>query len=208
MPLGGELSLDMMYRTCGTQLNIDYNSEEDFIKKFKVVNAIVPISIALFANSAIVEKKQSKFLSYRSKVWQSTSRGGLPKVFFKDLNFEKYAEFAMNFPILFIQHEDQYISGRKYIFKDFMEGKIDEIGNRLPTENDLTTHLSTIFTENRLKKYIELRSMDTCGWDCLCSGPAFNVGMIYGNLDETYDLVKNWDKDKIINAYMEAPQKG
>jgi glutamate--cysteine ligase len=208
MPLGGELSLDMMYRTCGTQLNIDYNSEDDFIKKFKVVNAIVPISIALFANSSIVEKKQSKFLSYRSKVWQSTSRGGLPKVFFKDLNFEKYAEFAMNFPILFIQHEDQYISGRKYIFKDFMEGKIGEIGNRLPTESDLTTHLSTIFTENRLKKYIELRSMDTCGWDCLCAGPAFNIGLLYGNLDEVYDLISNWDEDKIINAYLEAPQKG
>ena len=208
MPLGGELSLDMMYRTCGTQLNIDYNSEEDFIKKFKVVNAIVPISIALFANSAIVEKKQSKFLSYRSKVWQNTSRGGLPKVFFKDLDFEKYAEFAMNFPILFIQHEDRYISGQKYSFKDFMEGKIDEIGNRLPTENDLTTHLSTIFTENRLKKYIELRSMDTCGWDCLCAGPAFNIGLLYGNLDEAYDLISNWDEDKIINAYLEAPQKG
>ena len=207
MPLGGELSLDMMYRTCGTQLNIDYNSEEDFIKKFKVVNAIVPISIALFANSAIVEKKQSKFLSYRSKVWQSTSRGGLPKVFFKDLDFEKYAEFAMNFPILFIQHEDQYISGQKYLFKDFMEGKIDEIGNRLPTENDLTTHLSTIFTENRLKKYIELRSMDTCGWDCLCAGPAFNIGLLYGNLDEVYDLISNWEEDKIINAYLRSSSK-
>src|SRR5210317_2198726 len=208
MPLGGELSLDMMYRTCGTQLNIDYNSEKDFIKKFKIVNAIVPISIALFANSGIVEKKKSNFLSYRSKVWQSTSRGGLPKVFFKDLDFEKYAEFAMNFPILFIQNEDQYISGRKYLFKDFMEGKINEIENRLPKENDLTTHLSTIFTENRLKKYIELRSMDACGWDCLCSGPAYNVGLLYGNLDETYELISKWDMDKIINAYLEAPKKG
>jgi len=208
MPLGGEHSLDMMYRTCGTQLNVDYNSEEDFIKKFKVVNSIVPISIALFANSSIVEKKNSGYLSYRSKVWQSTSRGGLPAIFFDNFDFEKYAEFAINFKILFIEHEGKYISGQKYTFKDFMEGKISEIGNRLPTENDLTTHLSTIFTENRLKKYIELRSMDACGWDCLCSGPAFNVGMIYGNLDETYDLVKDWDKDKIINAYMEAPQKG
>ena len=208
MPLGGELSLDMMYRTCGTQLNIDYNSEDDFIKKFKVVNSIVPISIALFANSAIVEKKKSNYLSYRSKVWQSTSRGGLPKLFFEDLNFEKYAEFIINFPILFIQHEGTYISGRKYTFKDFMEGKIDEIGNRLPTESDLTTHLSTIFTENRLKKYIELRSMDTCGWDCLCSGPAFNIGMLYGNLDEVYELISTWDKDKIINAYLDAPKKG
>ena len=89
-----------------------------------------------------------------------------------------------------------------------MNGRIIEIGKRLPNENDLSTHLSTIFTENRLKKYIELRSMDTCGWDCLCAGPAFNVGMLYGNLDEVYELISKWEKDKIINAYMEAPQKG
>ncbi len=208
MPFGGELSLDMMYRTCGTQLNIDYNNEKDFIKKFKIVNSIVPISIALFANSAIIEKKKSNYLSYRSKVWQNTSRGGLPKLFFEELDFEKYAEFAINFPILFIQHKNTYISGQKYIFKDFMEGKIDEIENRLPSENDLITHLSTIFTENRLKKYIELRSMDTCGWDCLCSGPAFNIGMLYGNLNEVYEIISTWDKDKIINAYFESPKKG
>ena len=208
MPLGGELSLDMMYRTCGTQINIDYNSEKDFEKKFKIVNSIVPISIALFANSSIVEKKNSGYLSYRSKVWQNTSRGGLPKLFFEELNFEKYAEFIINFPILFIQHNDNYISGLKYTFKDFMDGKIDEIENRFPTETDLTTHLSTIFTENRLKKYIELRSMDTCGWDCLCAGPAFNIGILYGNLDEVYEIISEWDKDKIINAYLEAPKKG
>ena len=89
-----------------------------------------------------------------------------------------------------------------------MDGQIDEIKNRLPSENDLAIHLSTIFTENRLKKYIELRSMDTCGWDCLCSGPAFNIGMLYGNLDEVHELVSKWDKNKIINAYLEAPQKG
>jgi len=208
MPQGGELSLDMMYRTCGTQLNIDYESEEDFVKKFKVVNSIAPISIALFANSSIVEKKKSNYLSYRSRVWQNTSRGGLPKIFFEDLDFEKYAEFVINFPILFIEEKENYIPGQKYKFIDFMNGKINEINNRLPTEKDLSTHLSTIFTENRLKKYIELRSMDTCGWDCLCAGPAFNVGMLYGNLDETHDIISKWDKDKIINAYLEAPKKG
>ncbi len=208
MPLDGKLSLDMMYRTCGTQLNIDFNSEEDFEKKFKIINSLVPISIALFANSSIIEKKKSKYSSYRSKVWQNTSRGGLPKIFFEKLNFEKYADFIMNFPILFIQEKESYISGKKYIFKDFMQEKIVEIGNRLPTEDDLSIHLSTIFTENRLKKYIELRSMDTCGWDCLCSGPAFYVGMLYGNLDEVYDLINRWDTDKIINAYLDAPQKG
>ncbi len=208
MPLGGELSLDMMYRTCGTQLNIDYNSEDDFTKKFKIVNSIVPISIALFANSSIIEKKKSNYLSYRSKVWQNTSRGGLPKIFFEELNFEKYADFIMNFPILFIQERDNYISGNKYTFKDFMSGKISEVNNRIPNENDLSIHLSTIFTENRLKKYIEIRSMDTCGWDCLCSGPAFYIGMLYGNIDEVYEVISKWEKDKIINAYLEAPQKG
>ena len=208
MPLGGESSLDMMYRTCGTQLNIDYGSENDFFKKFKIVNSIVPISIALFANSSIIEKKKSNYLSYRSKVWQNTSRGGLPKIFFEELNFEKYADFIMNFPILFIQERDNYISGNKYTFKDFMSGKISEVNNRIPNENDLSIHLSTIFTENRLKKYIELRSMDTCGWDCLCSGPAFYIGMLYGNIDEVYEVISKWEKDKIINAYLEAPQKG
>jgi len=208
MPNGGPLSLDMMYRTCGTQLNLDYDSEKDFIKKFKVINSIVPISIALFANSSIVEKKNSGYMSYRSKVWQETSRGGLPKVFFDNMDFEKYADFAINFPLLFIQENKEYLSGNNYSFQDFMDGKIKEINNRVPTEDDLTTHLSTIFTENRLKKYIELRSMDTCGWDCLCSGPAFNTGILYGNLDEAYDLISKWDKNKIINAYLEAPKKG
>ena len=208
MPMGGALSLDMMYRTCGTQLNLDYKSEEDFIKKFKIINSIVPISIALFANSSIVEKKNSGYMSYRSKVWQETSRGGLPEAFFDNMNFEKYADFSINFPLLFIQNNKEYLSGKNYTFLDFMNGKIKEINNRLPTENDLATHLSTIFTENRLKKYIELRSMDTCGWDCLCAGPAFNTGILYGNLDETFELVSKWDKNKIINAYLEAPKKG
>jgi len=208
MPDGGSFSLDMMYRTCGTQLNLDYDSEKDFIKKFKIINSIVPISIALFANSSIVEKKNSGYNSYRSKVWQETSRGGLPEVFFDNMDFEKYADFSINFPLLFIQNEKEYLSGSGYSFSDFMNGKISEINNRLPTEDDLTTHLSTIFTENRLKKYIELRSMDTCGWDCLCSGPAFNTGILYGNLDEAYELVSKWDKNKIINAYLEAPKKG
>ena len=208
MPLGGEMSLDMMYRTCGTQLNLDYESEIDFIKKFKIINSIVPISIALFANSSIVEKKNSNYLSYRTKVWQNTSRGGLPKIFFEELNFEKYAEFVIQFPILFIQEKENYISGKKYVFKDFMDGKISEVSNRMPNKDDLSNHLSTIFTENRLKQYIELRSMDTCGWDCLCAGPAFYTGLLYGNLEEVYEVISNWDKDKIINAYLEAPKKG
>ena len=117
MPLGGEHSLDMMYRTCGTQLNVDYNSEEDFSKKFRIVNSIVPITITLFANSSIIERKKSGFLSYRSKIWQGTSRGGLPSFFLEDFNFEKYADFIMNFKILFIQDGEKYISGKNPLIK-------------------------------------------------------------------------------------------
>ena len=84
----------------------------------------------------------------------------------------------MNMSLLFLQRDGKYISGKNYTFKDYMNGKIPEVENKLPTENELSTHLGTIFTENRLKKYIELRSMDACGWDCLCSGPAFNTGLI------------------------------
>ena len=115
------------------------------------------------------------------------------------MDFEQYADFTINFPILFIKNDKRYISGKGYLFSDFMNGKIKEIKNRLPEEKDLTTHLSTIFTENRLKKYLELRSMDACGWECLCSGPAFNTGILYGNLDEAYDLVsKCYPPNKVI----------
>ena len=208
MPEGGSLSLDMMYRTCGTQLNVDYVSEQDFTNKFKLSNYITPINIALFANSSVLEKKDSGYFSYRSHAWQQTSRGGLPEFFLEDFNFEKYADFVMNMSLLFLQRDGKYISGKNYTFKDYMNGKIPEVENKLPTENELSTHLGTIFTENRLKKYIELRSMDACGWDCLCSGPAFNTGLIYGNLDEALDVVNKWDKTEVLNAYKEAPKKG
>ena len=208
MPKGGSLSLDMMYRTSGTQLNLDYTSENDFIKKFKLANNLVPISIGLFANSSIVEKSDSGYLSYRSKVWQDTSRGGLPELFLKDVNFDMYAEFVMNYPMLFLENDGKYISGKKYLFKDFMHGEIEEVGNKIPNTDDLNTHLGTIFTENRLKQYIELRSMDACGWDCLCAGPALFTGLLYGNIDEALDLIKNWEVNEVLTAYKKAPKHG
>ena len=206
MPKEGRLSLDMMYRSCGTQVNLDYVSENDFSKKFFVLNRIVPIIIALFANSSIIEKKESKFLSYRSYVWQNTSRGGLPKIFLEKMDFEKYADFIINYPVLFIQKNENYFNPNGKTFKDFIEGKIEF--KKTPSEKDLTNHLSTIFTETRLKKYIEFRSMDACGGDCLCAGPALLTGIIYGNLEETFDVVKNWDSNDILSAYKDAPKNG
>ena len=208
MPLDGSMSLDMMYRTCGTQLNIDYISEEDFIKKFKLTNFIVPISIAMFANSSIVEKKNSNYLSYRSKVWQETSRGGLPKIFLENLDFEKYADFILNKPLLFINKGKKVIAGKGKTFQDYMMGNIRDIKNQKPKKKDLEVHLSTIFTELRLKKYIEIRSLDACEWDCHCAGPAFFTGLIYSSLEESLDIIKKWKTNDILNAYIEAPKKG
>ena len=205
MPLFGKLSLDMMYRTCGTQVNIDYTSENDFSKKFFVVNRLTPITIALFSNSAIVEENNSGYLSYRSYAWQNTYRGGLPKIFLENMNFEKYAEFVLNYPMLFIKRKDNFIDAKNKTFQNFIDGEVENI---LPNEEDVTDHLSTIFTENRLKKYIEIRSMDACGWDCLCAGPAFFIGLLYGNLDDTFNMVKKWNINEIMSAYKDAPKKG
>ena len=201
MPKNGELSLDMMYLTAGTQINIDYKSEEDFKKKFKVISFLTPLSIGLFANSAIKENKPSGFLSYRSKVWQHTSRGGLPEIFLNDLSFEMYADFVLNYPLLFIQKKNEYLfpEGKKYS---------DLIKEDLADEKNLELHLSTIFTEVRLKKYLEIRSLDACEWNCHCAGPAFFIGLLYGNIDETHQIVKDWNKNEIMNAYFESPKKG
>ena len=208
MPKNGDLSLNMMYQTSGTQINLDYISEDDFIKKFKLISHLTPLSIAIFANSAIKENKPSGYLSYRARVWQSTSRGGLPKIFLENMDFEKYADYVINMPLLFIFRDNKHISVSEKNFQDFMNGSIKELNNKLPSSRDLEIHLSTIFTEVRLKKYLEIRSLDACEWDCHCAGPAFYTGLIYGKLNEAYDVIKNWKINEILNAYLDAPKKG
>ena len=208
MPKNGKLSLEMMYQTAGTQINLDYTSEKNFTKKFKLISYLTPLSIAVFANSPIKENKLTKYLSYRSKVWQNTSRGGLPRVFLENMSFEKYADFAMKQSLLFVTSKNKIISGKGKNFEDFMNGNIQLNKNQYPNEKDLETHLSTIFTELRLKKYIEVRSLDACEWNCHCAGPAFYTGLAYGNLDEALHEIKNWKITDVLNAYYEAPKKG
>ena len=208
MPKNGKLSLEMMYQTCGTQINLDYISEKDFMKKFKLSSFLIPLSLGIFANSPIKEQKLTNYLSYRAHVWQNTSRGGLPKIFLEDMNFEKYADFAINMPLLFILRNGNHLSVNKKSFKDFMEGKILEVNNKKADIKDFETHLATIFTEVRLKKYIEIRSLDTCEWDCHCSGPAFYTGLLYGSLNEALEIINKWQKSEVLNAYGEVPKKG
>ncbi len=201
MPKNGKSSLEMMYQTCGTQINLDYSSEEDFKKKFKIISFLTPLTIALFSNSAVKESNPTGYLSYRTKVWQNTSRAGLPDFFLDEVTFEKYADYALNFPLLFLYKSNEYNFPKEKTYKDLVK---QEEAN---SEN-LELHLSTIFTELRLKKYIELRSLDACEWDCHCAGPAFFTGLLYGNLDETFEVIKDWSKDEIKNAYTESCKKG
>ncbi|MDC0449408.1 glutamate-cysteine ligase family protein [Pelagibacteraceae bacterium] len=208
MPKDGELSLQMMYQTSGIQINYDYTSEKDFEKKFKVGNYLTPLTIALFANSPFANKKFTGYLSYRNKVWQETARGGIMPITFEDLNFEKYLDHAINFSLLFVIHEGKYIKPNGQTFRDFMEGKFEPLKGIKATIKDFETHLATIFTEVRLKQFIEVRSIDTCDWGCICNGPAFFTGLLYGALDETYDVIKSWKKEDVMKAYLQSPKKG
>jgi len=208
MPKGGKLSLDMMYKTAGIQINYDYTSEEDFEKKFKIGNYLAPLSIAIFANSPFNENKFSGFLSFRGKVWQETNRGGIMPITFEKVNFEKYIDHAINFPILFLKKKGKYYSPNGQTFNDFLNGSLNFLKGKKPTLEDFENHLGTIFTEIRLKQVIEFRSLDTCNFGCICNGPSFFTGLIYGSLNETYEIIKNWKKEEVMSAYLNAPKQG
>ena len=208
MPKGGKLSLQMMYQTSGIQINYDYTSEKDFEKKFKVGNYLAPLTIALFANSPFANKKFTGYLSYRNKVWQNTARAGIMPITFENLNFEKYLDYAINYSLLFVIKDGKYIKPNGQTFKDFIEGKFSPLKGVKATIKDFEIHLATIFTEVRLKQIIEFRSIDTCDWGCICNGPAFFTGLIYGALDETFDIIKSWNKNDVMEAYLKSPKQG
>ena len=208
MPKGGRLSLDMMYKTAGIQINYDYISEDDFEKKFKIGNYLAPLTIALFANSPFTENKLSGFLSYRSKVWQETNRGGIMPITFESVNFEKYVDNVINYPILFLKKNKRYYSPNGQTFNDYLNGNLNFLKGEKPTLEDFENHLGTIFTEVRLKQVIEFRSLDTCNFGCICNGPSFFTGLIYGSIDETYEIIKNWRKEEVMQAYLNAPKLG
>ena len=207
MPKDGELSLDMMYRTCGIQINYDYTSEKNFEKIFRVGNYLVPLTIATFANSPFKDRKPSGYLSYRNKVWQNTSRGGIMPIAFEDMSFEKYFDYIVNYPILFAIRDKEYIEPNGQLFKDFLEGNFKNLKGEANLK-DFESHLATIFTELRVKQYVELRSLDTCESGCICNGPAFFTGLFYGPIDEAFSIITKWKKEDVMNAYLDSPKKG
>ena len=198
MPKVGGLGLDMMFRTCTVQANLDFGSEADMILKFRVSLALQPIVTALFANSPFIEGKPSGFVSARANVWTDTDpdRTGMLAFVFEDgFNFETYARYALQVPMYFAKRGDRYIDLAGRSFADFMDGKLAEMPGERPTLKDWGDHMTTLFPEVRLKKYLEMRGADAGPWSRLCALPALWIGVLYDEaaLAAAWDLCKHWD---------------
>jgi len=198
MPRVGSMGLDMMLRTCTIQVNLDYSSEADMVKKFRVSLALQPLATALFANSPFLEGKPNGFLSYRSHIWSDTDparTGMLPFVFEDGFGYERYVDYMLDVPMYFVYRDGRYIDAAGQSFRDFLEGRLPALPGQKPRQSDWTDHLSTAFPEVRLKSFLEMRGADGGPWDQICALPAFWVGLLYdqGALDAAWDLVKDWD---------------
>ncbi|HEX6661642.1 MAG TPA: glutamate--cysteine ligase [Sphingomicrobium sp.] len=198
MPKVGSLGLDMMLRTCTIQVNLDYSSEADMVKKFRVGLALQPVATALFANSPFTEGKPNGFKSFRSHIWEDTDpdrTGMLPFVFDEGFGYERYCDYALDVPMYFVFRQGKYIDVAGRSFRDFLDGKLAELPGEKPRLTDWIDHLSTAFPEVRLKSFLEMRGADGGRWSRICGLPALWVGLLYDGeaLDAAWDLVKDWD---------------
>lgn len=196
----GTHGTQMMYRTCTVQVNLDFDSEPDMVKKLRVALALQPVATALFANSPFFEGKVNGFKSWRSRIWRDLDAdrtGMLPFVFEDGFGFERYVEYALDVPMYFVYRDGKYIDALGQSFRDFMKGTLPALPGETPTLSDWADHLTTIFPEARLKRFIEMRGADGGPWRRLCALPAFWVGLTYDQsaLDAAWDLAKNWDAD-------------
>ncbi|TPG22522.1 glutamate--cysteine ligase [Sphingomonas koreensis] len=201
MPRVGSLGLDMMLRTCTIQVNLDYQSEADMVKKFRVGLALQPLATALFANSPFTEKKPNGFLSFRSHIWSDTDphrTGMLPFVFEDGFGYERYADYALDVPMYFVYRDGKYIDAAGLSFRDFLKGELSVLPGEKPTLDDWNDHLSTAFPEVRLKTFLEMRGADGGPWGRICALPALWVGLLYDDaaLDAAWDVVKHWTMDE------------
>ncbi len=201
MPMVGKRGLDMMYRTCTVQVNLDFADEADMVKKFRVSLALQPIATALFACSPFTEGKPNGFKSMRSEVWRDTDlnrTGMLPFVFEPGMGYERYVDYALDVPIYFVYRSGRYIDAAGASFRDFMAGRLPQMPGELPTLDDWSDHLTTLFPEVRLKRFLEMRGADGGRWRRICALPAFWVGLLYDRqaLDAAWDLVKDWTSEE------------
>ena len=196
----GTHGTQMMRRTCTVQVNLDFASEADMVKKMRVALALQPVATALFANSPFFEGKPNGMKSWRSRIWRGLddSRTGMLPFFFEDgMGFQRYVDYVLDVPMYFVYRDGKYIDALGQSFRDFLKGELPALPGEKPTLSDWADHMTTVFPEARVKKYIEMRGADGGPWRRLCALPAFWVGLLYDQsaLDAAWDLVKGWDAE-------------
>ncbi len=209
----GTMGREMMFRTCTVQTNLDFGSEADMVKKFRVSLALQPIATALFANSPFMHGQLNGYKSYRSRVWLDTDAdrtGMLPFVFDEGFGFEQYLDYALDVPMYFVYRNGDYLDASGKSFRDFLNGKLDTVPGEIPSLSDFDDHLSVIFPEVRLKTFLEMRGADTGPWGELCAFPAFWVGLLYDEaaLDTAWELVKDWSHEEREQLRRDVPKMG
>jgi glutamate--cysteine ligase len=220
MPKVGALGLDMMFRSCTVQVNLDFSSEADMVKKLRVSLALQPVATALFANSPFTEGRPNGFLSYRSEIWRDTDNARaamLPFAFEDGMGFARYADYALDVPMYFVYRHGRYVDVAGASFRDFMVGKLPALSGERATLSDWVDHLTTLFPEVRLKKFLEMRGADGGPWRRLCALPALWTGLLYddASLDAAWELVKDWSeaerqalRDAVPRSGLNAPFRG
>src|SRR5690242_1841316 len=213
MPKVGKLGLDMMYRTCTVQANLDFSSEADMVKKLRVALALQPVATALFANSPFTDGKPNGFLSFRSEIWRDTDNdraGMLPWVFEPGMGFERWVDYALDVPMYFVKHDDEYVDVAGQSFRDLLVGKLPGMPGARATISDWANHLSSIFPEVRLKRYLEMRGGDAGPLPNLLALPALWVGLLYDDavLDAAWDMVKDWSAAERQQLRDDVPRLG
>lgn len=194
----GTHGTQMMRRTCTVQVNLDFGSEPDMVKKLRVALALQPVATALFANSPFFDGKPNGHKSWRSRIWRDLDparTGTLPFVFDEGFGFQQYVDYALDVPMYFVYRDGKYINALGQSFRDFMKGKLPALPGEVATLSDWADHLTTIFPEARMKKYLEMRGADGGQWRRLCALPGLWVGLMYdqSSLDAAWDLAKGWD---------------
>jgi glutamate--cysteine ligase len=201
----------MMLRTCTIQVNLDYSSEPDMVKKFRVGLALQPVATALFANSPLTEGQPNGFRSFRSHIWEDTDpdrTGMLPFVFDDGFGYERYLDYALDVPMYFVFRDGNYIDVAGRSFRDFLDGKLAELPGEKPTVTDWTDHLSTAFPEVRLKSFLEMRGADGGRWGRICGLPALWVGLLYDDtaLDAAWEMVRGWSIEQREQLRAQVPK--
>jgi len=213
MPKVGKLGLDMMFRTCTVQVNLDFSSEADMVKKLRVGLALQPVATAIFANSPFTEGKPNGFLSFRSEIWRDTDpdrTGMLPFAFEAGMGFERYVDYALSVPMYFVKRGARYIDVTGSSFRDLLAGRHPSLPGERATISDWANHLSTIFPEVRLKRYLEMRGADDGPRERICALSALWAGLFYdaAALDAAWDLAKDWNTEERQRLRDEVPRLG